>query len=135
VKILVVEDDRAGRDVLVRALEREGYSVIWAATGEAAIQHLTNEQPIDVVLLDLNLPMRVSGYEIAGRMRFTPEWWEIPIIVVTGEGIEDIRRHSVNPLLGVDAIVRKPISLDLILAQIRRIEERKEQRSRGDSEP
>jgi two-component system, OmpR family, response regulator RegX3 len=117
VKLLVVEDEDAIAEPLVEGLEREGFTVERAATGEAA---LDAEKP-DLVLLDLRLP-DIDGLEVCRRLR---ERSRVPIIVVTARG-EEVDR-VVGLELGADDYVVKPYGLRELIARIRAVLRRAEQ--------
>ena len=115
-KLLVVEDEDAIAEPLVEGLQREGFVVERAATGEAA---LAAEQP-DLVLLDLRLP-DLDGLEVFRRLR---ERSRVPIIVVTARG-EEVDR-VVGLELGADDYVVKPYGLRELIARIRAVLRRTE---------
>ena len=115
-KLLVVEDEDAIAEPLVEGLEREGFAVERAATGEAA---LAADEP-DLVLLDLRLP-DLDGLEVCRRLR---ERSRVPIIVVTARG-EEVDR-VVGLELGADDYVVKPYALRELIARIRAVLRRME---------
>ena len=78
--VLVVEDDAGVRAFLVACLQRQGYRVIAAATGEEALQLLAHE-PALVAVLDLGLP-GMDGFAVADEL--PPD---VPVIIVTGDPI------------------------------------------------
>jgi two-component system response regulator RegX3 len=115
-RLLVVEDEDAIAEPLVEGLEREGFAVERAATGEAA---LAADEP-DLVLLDLRLP-DLDGLEVCRRLR---ERSRVPIIVVTARG-EEVDR-VVGLELGADDYVVKPYGLRELIARIRAVLRRAE---------
>ena len=115
-RLLVVEDDDAIAEPLVEGLQREGFAVERAATGEAA---LAAEEP-DLVLLDLRLP-DLDGLEVCRRLR---ERSRVPIIVVTARG-EEVDR-VVGLELGADDYVVKPFGLRELIARIKAVLRRAE---------
>jgi CheY-like chemotaxis protein len=68
-KILVVEDDRAVRDVVEQSLCKEGLQTAGVADGEEALRYLRESNPIDVVVLDLMLPGEIDGYWVCRKVR------------------------------------------------------------------
>jgi DNA-binding response OmpR family regulator len=114
VKILVVEDEDAIAEPLADGLQREGFDVVRAATGEQA---LAAQEP-DIVLLDLRLP-DVDGYEVCRRLRARSD---VPIIMVTARG-EEVDR-VVGLELGADDYVVKPFGLREVIARIRAVTRR-----------
>jgi two-component system, OmpR family, response regulator RegX3 len=115
-RLLVVEDEDAIAEPLVEGLEREGFVVERAATGQEA---LDADVP-DLVLLDLRLP-DLDGLEVCRRLR---ERSRVPIIVVSARG-EEVDR-VVGLELGADDYVVKPYGLRELLARIRAVLRRAE---------
>lgn len=110
--ILVVEDDKAIRNLMVTTLEMQHYTHFTAETGEAAISQAVSCQP-DIVILDLGLP-DMDGVEIIRKIR---SWSNNPIIVVSARS-ED--RDKIEALdAGADDYLTKPFSVDELLARIR----------------
>ena len=70
VRVLVVDDDRDVREVIISALEREHFELRQAADGRSAVDLAQSFQP-DVILLDLNLP-ELSGIDVCQRVRRSP---------------------------------------------------------------
>ena len=85
--LLVVDDNQFVVRTMSRHLEDEGYQVIAARDGEAALR-VVNEEPIDLIVLDVNMP-GVDGVEVLRtvRQRFTPD--QLPVIMATANGRSD----------------------------------------------
>lgn len=83
VKVLVVDDDAPIRDFVRATLEGEGYKVVTAENGLAALKLLGGETPYqpDIILLDMRMPI-VDGWQFAHTYRQTPGK-KVPIIVLT----------------------------------------------------
>ncbi len=113
-RILVVEDESALATLLTYNLERAGFAVRVAATGEEALTLLAEEPP-DVVLLDWMLP-HVSGIEICRRIRRGRETADLPIIMLTARGAEADRVRGLDT--GADDYVTKPFSPAELVARI-----------------
>jgi signal transduction histidine kinase/DNA-binding response OmpR family regulator len=79
--IMVVEDNAAVREMIVRLLEREGWPSIEAPNGRIALQLLEQHTP-SVVLLDLLMP-ELDGFSVLREMRSNPAWRDIPVVVLT----------------------------------------------------
>jgi DNA-binding response OmpR family regulator len=111
---LLVEDDELVRDAMTRILVREGYLVLTASTGHDAIGLLkTPLSPIDVVLLDVNLP-DVSGKDLCARLRQMHP--NMPVVVCTGEAAPDETAELLK--LGVNRYFCKPIAMEELLATV-----------------
>ena len=83
--VLVVDDDHEVRRLLRRMLEPEGYTVVEAENGRAALAHLRDGAP-SVILLDLMMP-EMDGFEFAAEFRRHEAWRAIPIIVITARDL------------------------------------------------
>ncbi len=110
--ILVVEDDKAIRNLITTTLETQGYLYHTAITGEASILEAVSKQP-DIMILDLGLP-DMDGVDIIRKVR---EWSNIPIIIVSARS-ED--RDKIEALdAGADDYLTKPFSVEELLARLR----------------
>ncbi|MDR3284019.1 MAG: response regulator transcription factor [Treponema sp.] len=115
--ILVVDDEAKILEVVQAYLEKNGYSVLWAANGKAALS-LLQKNPVSLVLLDLMLP-DVAGEELCRNIRggaFPSVRPDIPIIMVTAKTDEPSIIRGLNT--GADDYVTKPFSLRELLARI-----------------
>ena len=92
--VLVVEDDEASRQMLVRHLEREGFRVTAASNGEEGLARLEAIEP-SLVFLDLMMP-HVDGFEFLKRFRERPQFKDVPVVVMTAKYLtaEDYARLS-----------------------------------------
>jgi two-component system response regulator RegX3 len=117
--VLLVDDETAVMDVLERYLRDDGFSVVCAADGLAAIEMFERHHP-DLVLLDINLP-GLPGTEVLRRMRSVRD---VPIIMLTGR-VEEIDR-VVGLELGADDYVGKPFSPREVVARVRSVLRRSE---------
>ena len=115
-RILVVDDERAVRESLRRALELEGYDVELAADGQEALDRLENEseQAPDAVLLDVLMPAR-DGLEVCRRLRRTGS--TLPILMLTARAEVENRVEGLDA--GADDYVTKPFALEELLARLR----------------
>jgi len=112
--ILVVEDESDITDAVCYHLEREGYRCRRARDGEAALAEVRRSLP-DLIVLDRMLP-KLSGDEVATRLKRDPRSANIPIIMLTAKAEET--DELVGFALGADDYVRKPFSMKLLLARI-----------------
>jgi PAS domain S-box-containing protein len=116
-RILVVDDNRDAVDSLTVLLQIAGHHVHKALDGEAAIALAQQVLP-DVVLLDLGMP-KISGYEVARRIREQPWGKQIYLVALSGWGQADERRRTREA--GFNAHLVKPVApevLDQLLATI-----------------
>ena len=119
--ILVVDDDAAIRDLVREYLAEHDYQVSVAETGAEMDKVLAGE-PVDLVILDLKLPDE-DGLAIARRLR---ESLDIPIIILTGRKEEVDRVMGLE--LGADDYVTKPFSQRELMARIKAVLRRTEQK-------
>ena len=117
-RVLLVEDDVDIAAPLVRGLEREGFLVTHAETGEGALAASGGPDAPDVVLLDLGLP-DIDGFEVCRRIRSGSA---VPIIVVTARGDEVDRVVGLE--IGADDYVVKPFGFRELVARIRAVTRR-----------
>ncbi len=111
-RILVVEDEKAIRDVVAAYLEREGFWVTPAADGQTALNEFSRRR-FDLIVLDLMLP-EVSGEEVCRRIRDVSD---VPIIMLTAKGEEEDRIAGLE--LGADDYLVKPFSPRELVARVR----------------
>jgi len=114
VKILVVDDERAVRDSLRRALELQGYDVALAADGAEALAQLESNGQVDAVLLDVLMP-GIDGLEVCRRIRGTGS--EVPVLMLTARDAVGDRVAGLDA--GADDYVVKPFALEELLARVR----------------
>ncbi|QGX40875.1 phosphate regulon transcriptional regulator PhoB [Permianibacter aggregans] len=117
-KLLVVEDERDIRDMLVFALEEAGFTVEEASTAERALSLLQDGFVPDMLLIDWMLP-GANGVELARRVRQKTEFEQTPIIMLTARGEEDDRVKGLEA--GADDYVVKPFSPRELIARIRAV--------------
>ena len=116
-KILVVEDDGAILRLIETALTHEGYAVVTATDGEAALVRCVEERP-KVVILDVNLP-KMDGFTVAKRLKGVDSLRQIPIIFLTARdrpadiiaGIQAGARHYLTKPFNASELVRKVTKL------------------------
>ena len=112
--VLVVDDDRAIRELLAAVMRREGLTVDVASDGDAAIEHL-RETRYNVIVLDLMMP-KLSGWEVVGWLRSNPECKPRTVIVSTAADrnvLGDLDAEIVN------AIFVKPFDVGELGAYVR----------------
>jgi len=127
-RVLLVDDDRAIRESLARALDLEGYEVLTAADGAEALR-ITREQHPDVLVLDVMMPS-VDGLTVCQVLRFEED--RTPILMLTA------RTETTDRVAGLDAgaddYLSKPFDLDELLARLRALLRRSDFSSEGDDD-
>ena len=110
--ILVVEDDRPIRNLIVTTLKTHDYKYLAAENGAAAIMETLSHNP-DIVLLDLGLP-DMEGVEVIKKIR---TWSNMPIIVISARSEDTDKIEALDA--GADDYITKPFSVEELLARIR----------------
>jgi two-component system, OmpR family, response regulator MprA len=113
-KILVVDDERAVRESLQRALELEGYRVELARDGEEALERLASASPPDAAILDVLMP-GIDGLELCRRLRAGGN--ALPVLMLTARAEVDSRVAGLDA--GADDYLPKPFALAELLARLR----------------
>ncbi len=117
--ILVVDDMRLNRDILVRILERDGFTAIEAENGQEAYDILTNgSHEISLVLLDLIMPV-MDGYSLLAKMKEKGLLTSIPVIVTTGNDQDNVEVRSLE--CGATDFITKPYKPDVVCHRVRSI--------------
>jgi DNA-binding response OmpR family regulator len=110
-KALIVDDDRVLADLLAFTLRQEGFQVIQARDGEAALRRWTEEEP-DIIVLDVNMP-KLDGFAVCRRIRAQGD---TPIILLTVRGEEDDIVRGLE--WGADDYIPKPFSPRQLVARV-----------------
>jgi two-component system response regulator MprA len=113
-RILVVDDERAVRESLRRALELEGYDVELASDGEEALRRLDEPASPDAAILDVLMP-GIDGLEVCHRLRAAGN--EVPVLMLTARAEIDSRVAGLDA--GADDYLPKPFALAELLARLR----------------
>jgi two-component system response regulator MprA len=113
-KILVVDDERAVRESLRRALELEGYEIELADGGEGALRRLASNAEPDAMILDVLMP-RIDGLEVCRRLR--SEGSRLPVLMLTARVEVEDRVEGLDA--GADDYLTKPFALDELKARLR----------------
>lgn len=119
-RILVVEDEDLIREMVVLALEEQGYAIATAADGRGALALLQNveptlgELPFDLVILDLMLP-QINGLDICRLLRHQGN--QVPILILSAKGSETDRVLGLE--VGADDYLTKPFSMRELVARCR----------------
>jgi DNA-binding response OmpR family regulator len=112
--ILVVEDEQAIADLVRAYLRREGFDVVWARSGEQALDELSRH-PVRLVVLDIGLP-GIDGFEVCRRLRSRTG---VPILILSARDDEVDRVAGLEA--GADDYVTKPFSPRELVARVKAI--------------
>ncbi|MDL1970011.1 MAG: response regulator [Candidatus Desulfofervidaceae bacterium] len=107
--ILIVDDSATMRKVILRTIRQSGYKVdeiIEAGNGKEALEKVKSNK-IDLIMTDINMP-EMNGLEMIEILKSLPKTREIPILVISTEGAEDIVGKA--KAMGVNGFVRKPFT-------------------------
>jgi two-component system chemotaxis response regulator CheY len=117
-KILIVEDSATMRQLLRFALQRLGkVEILEAANGVEGLKIL-RQGGIDLALVDINMPV-MDGLKMTQMIRQDPHLANLPIIIITTEGKEEIREKARE--LGIEHYVTKPINQSQVVNTVRGI--------------
>ncbi len=115
--ILVVDDDPDYLSLVTARLTSRGYAVVSAADGRAGLE-LAQQQPPDLIILDLLLP-RLNGYEVCTLLKQDTRYRQIPIIIFSGKTGRKDRDTALA--CGADAYVAKPYTPEELFKEIGRL--------------
>lgn len=120
-RVLVVDDNTMNLTVMQRMLKRAEMQVRVASQADHALEALATE-PVDVVLMDLYMP-EVDGAQATQRIRALPAYRDLPVLAVSASVTAEERDYCLRS--GMDGFVAKPVRLEDLLAEIRRIARRR----------
>lgn len=129
-KILVVDDEKDIVDLVKYNLQKEGYTVITARNGKEAIE--LAQPPLHLILLDIMMP-EYDGLEVLRRLKQNERTSAIPVIFLTAKG-SDVD-EVVGLELGADDYILKPISIPKLLARVKNILRKREERAKAPAAP
>lgn len=117
-RALVVDDSPAMRRSIMFALQRiEGLSCVEAQDGVEGLKKF-NQQPFDIVITDINMPM-MDGLKLITALRQAPAKADVPIVVITTESAETDRERAMK--LGASAYLIKPVQAKLVLDTVKKL--------------
>lgn len=102
-RVLVVDDEPDTRQLLRRALEKDGWTIDEAENGLVALAQLAEAVP-DLILLDLSMP-QMDGYEFLAELRSGEDWQNVPVVVLSGQSLQPEERARLEGQ--VDAVLTK----------------------------
>lgn len=113
--LLVVDDDRINRELLMHLFERD-YRVSTAMGGREALALLKEQPDVDLVMLDIMMP-HMSGLEVLGEIRDNPDTADLPVILISAMANT---RDVVNGLrLGANDYITKPVDVSVVIARVK----------------
>lgn len=116
-KILIIEDDKFLRELIVRKLSQENFDIIEAIDGEEGIKKIKETTP-DLLLLDLILP-GIDGFEVLSKIKEDPATASIPVVILSNLGQrEDVERGL--KLGAVDYLVKAHFTPNEIIEKVKR---------------
>jgi adenylate cyclase len=119
--VLVVDDDRDNREILVRFLQPELPGILIAKSGEEALAVVGREH-VDLVLLDLVMP-GMDGLAVLRHLRLNASYREIPVVIISS--VDDMEKVVACLESGADDYVLKPFNATILRARVRGLLERK----------
>ena len=119
--VLVAEDDKDTRQLLRFVLERSGYRVVEAATGDEAVSLAESERP-GLILTDLHMP-QVDGVEAIRRIRSVIELRDVPILAMSADGLVGMELFLNIDQFGGGFIdyIAKPFNVDTVVEQVNQL--------------
>lgn len=113
--VYIMEDDNNISEIESFALKNSGYITEVFETGKIFFKHLQNKKP-DIVLLDIMLP-DMDGLEILKKMKNTPDYKKIPVIMVTAKTTEIDKVKGLD--LGADDYISKPFGIMELISRVK----------------
>jgi PAS domain S-box-containing protein len=114
-RLLAVDDSVTYLHELADQLRGEGYDVVLAQSGEEALE-LLRVQPVDCILLDMVMP-GLSGQETCRRIKQSPEWRHLPLVMMTAHDDRSVMIDGINS--GADDYIPKSADFDVLKARLR----------------
>jgi CheY-like chemotaxis protein len=115
-KVLIVDDDARNVFALASLLEHHHLEVVYAESGQAAIDMLHQQAGIDLVLMDVMMP-EIDGYETMRRIRAEERFKSLPIIALTAKAMKGDRELCMQA--GASDYIAKPVANEQLLSMLR----------------
>lgn len=117
VKILVAEDERDIRELIVFSLQFAGFEVVSASNGAEAVELAASERP-DLILMDVRMP-RMTGYQACEAIKQIPETQNTPVIFLSAKGQESEIQEGLGA--GATKYILKPFAPDDLTLQVKQV--------------
>ncbi len=115
-KLLLVDDDLRNIFALSKALQGLGMDVVIADNGKVALEKLSDEGDIELVLMDIMMPV-MDGYEAMQEIRKIPAYNDIPVIALTAKAMTTDRSKCIDA--GANDYMTKPVDMDKLVAMLK----------------
>jgi CheY-like chemotaxis protein len=119
-RILVVDDDVDFQVIMRRMLEGEGYEVAMAESGAGALQMLRQDEPPDMVLLDIMMSTTLEGVDVAREMKGDPALEHVPIIMISSIATSPHAAEFPEDEVPIDGWLTKPVQRNVLLKTLDR---------------
>ncbi len=106
-KILIVDDNRDSRELVIKILKNRGYILSEAVDGEEALRKVAAERP-DLILMDISLP-KIDGHEVTRTLKSQAEYKDIPVIALTAHAMKGDKEKAMAA--GCAGYITKPINV------------------------
>jgi DNA-binding response OmpR family regulator len=113
--VLVVDDDELACKAVFRVIEKRGFTVLTAYSGRQALEVLSTNPSVDVLVLDVMMP-EMNGLEVCRELRRDSRFNDLPVILLTG--CDDFETRAAGMKLGVSEFLCKPFANHELLARI-----------------
>ncbi len=114
-KVMVVDDNRDSRELVVKVLKIKGYQMVEASDGEEALEKVMIEKP-DLILLDLSIP-KIDGFEVCRRLKSQEDFKSIPVVALTAHAMKGDREKTLE--VGFEGYIPKPINVRELPDQVK----------------
>ena len=116
-KILIAEDERDIRELVIFSLQFGGFTVVQAANGAEAVAQAQKELP-DLILMDVRMP-KMTGYEACRQVKSLPELREVPVVFLSAKGQEGEIQTGLEA--GAEEYILKPFAPDELVKQVQAV--------------
>ena len=124
---MLMVDDSPDMCRFVHDYFRGEYNVLTASNGEVALERLEENDNIDLVVSDVNMP-KMDGLELCKRIKTDLKWSHIPVILLTGRRGDHVEVEGLR--LGADDYITKPFNVEMLRLRVKKFIEKRENRQR-----
>ena len=114
-RVLVVEDNEMNMQLVEFLLEKGGYEIVKAASGEEAMAVARGGEPVDLILMDIHLP-GVDGLSVVQELKRDERTRKVPVLALTAHAMRGDKDRFLQA--GCDGYISKPIDVKTFLASI-----------------